>query len=134
MKMERRKFLGFLGGAAAAGPKLAQSLASTVSTGGPPPMGVYAVAAGDSEGKWRLARIKELKGLLSGKDDETAKHRRMSRLYNVENVERFRLDSLRSVSATHKMQMFIEGNLDRQERIRRMHLEDELANLLKFVG
>lgn len=136
--MKRRGFLRLLGGAAVAGPKLAVDLGSQVATAGgipTPPMGGYGGAtlqSSGSGGDWKIGRIADLKRLLAGKDPEQEKQRKIQRLYQVENVERFRLDSLRSVSATHKMTMFIDGNLDRQERLSRMHAERELADLLKL--
>jgi hypothetical protein len=133
--MKRRSFLGFLGGAAAAGPKLAQGIASSVNMGVPmPPMGGYsepsnAVGASASN-SWVPARIAKLKAILAGNNPEAAQNRRRDRLYHAESAERFRLDSLRSIAPAHKMQMLIDGNLDRQERIQRLHAESELAELL----
>jgi len=139
--MKRRGFLGLLGGAAVAGPKLAVDLGSQVTSMGgipTPPMGGFVgsgtLASAGSGGDWKIGRIAELRKLLAGKDPEEERRRKIQRLYQVENVERFRLDSLRSVSASHKMTMFIDGNLDRQDRINRMHAERELADLLKFPG
>lgn len=135
--MKRRGFLGLLGGAAVAGPKLAVDLGAQVAGSGlgssiPSYASGYGEKPASDGGSWKLSRIAELKKLLSGvKDPETENRRRMQRLYQVEHVERFRLDSLRSVSATHKMSMLIDGNLDRQERMDRLHQERELSDLLK---
>lgn len=135
--MKRRGFLGLLGGAAVAGPKLAVDLGAQVAGSSlSPGLGWASIGSKEtpvlSNGDWKLSRIAELRKVLSGnKDPEAEKRRALQRLYQVENVERFRLDGLRSVSATHKMVMFIDGNLDRQERIERMHKEHELADLLK---
>lgn len=131
--MKRRNFLGFLGGAVAAGPKLAGDLGTQARLGADAG-GVMqaATAATNAPGDWRPIRIAQLKDWLSGKGTDDAQQRRRQRLYQAEQLERFRLDTLRSVSPSHRVQMFINGNLDRSERIQRMHWEQELEELLKF--
>jgi hypothetical protein len=130
--MKRRSFLGFLGGAAASGPTLAKGIASDAYFPTPPMGGGWiGGAVKSSEGDWRPSRILELRRLLSGDDGgEAARNRRQNRLSQLEQTERFRLDSLRSISPSHKMSMFIDGNLDRQERVRVGWLENELEHLL----
>lgn len=135
--MKRRAFLGFLGGAAAAGPttaaKLATDLASVPISPVPPMGGVYGGLATD-DGTWRVARIAELKKLLSGdKSEEEKRQLRINRLHQAEMEERFRLDGLRSPSSSTKARMLIAGNLDRQERVNRLYAEGELERLLKFI-
>ena len=132
--MKRRAFLGFMGGAAAAGPKLAAGLADAASFGPVPnrlsPIGQAGAAIAGS-GDWRPSRVAFLQKWLGDRkwrDDD----RRLSRMHQLESVERFRLDSLRSISPQHKMRMFIEGNIDRQERIRQEEYERELADLMSL--
>jgi hypothetical protein len=132
--MNRRGFLGFLGAGAAAGPKLATGLATEVAAGstlvggylGGDPFG----AVGGNP-NYRVEHIARLKNLISGKDPSIKRERVMRNLYMAESVERFRLDGLRSVSACHKMRMFIDGSHDRQNRIRRQDAEFDLAVLLR---
>lgn len=137
--MKRRAFLGFLGGAAAAGPATAAKLASDLAgsaTGSIPmaPLSAYGGPVSSNDGAWRLTRIAELKKLLSGdKSDEEKRQARINRLHQAEMEERFRLDALRSPSATTKARMLIAGNVDRQERVSRLYAEDELERLLKFI-
>lgn len=130
--MKRRGFLGLMGGAVAAGPKLAGELASQGSLGFASlgvPLGAIAAT---SDGEWRLSRIKELRSLLtSGETEDQRRHKRINRAYQMEALERFRLDSLRSVSAQRKMAMLMDSNESRHERINRMSWEDELERLLK---
>lgn len=133
--MKRRAFLGFLGGGAVAGPKLAASIGEQVALSGGSPafgwgMGTLPVPASTSDGDWRVSRIAQIRRWFARSGEEDAKERRQLRQYQVEALERFRLDSLRSVSAQHKMQMFIEGNIERQMRIRHESHETELAELL----
>lgn len=132
--MKRRAFLGFLGGATAAGPQLAKGLAADAYFPSVPPMGggwIGGATKTSEGGDWRQSRILELRRLLSGDDGgEAARNRRQNRLSQLEQAERFRLDSLRSISPSHKMSMFIEGSLDRQERLRVGWLENELEQLL----
>lgn len=134
----RRSFLGIIGGALAA-PKLAPSLT-------PPPATVPAAAGAFSggtllndvvESDWRVTRVRHLKDLLAGRGQaakEHAHHRRTAYLYQLENVERHRLDSLRSVSNQHKTMMFVKGSSTRQEAINRMVHENELESLLYQLG
>lgn len=133
--MKRRAFFGFLGGAAAAGPTLSKSLVAEAATNMPmPPMGGYASTAGrlvDSDGDWKHRQIKMLKAVISGKDPDTERHAVMHRLYSAETLERYRLDSLRSVSPAHRMQMFIDGAPARRDRTIRADAGFDLARLLR---
>src|SRR5690606_33039324 len=110
MKLARRNFLGLIGGAAAAGPKLAQGIATNVASS---PMALASgsganldvVSSSFDEKKWRVDRIAKLRNILAGRDDEAAQRRKMNMLYQAENIERFRLDGIRSVAPQHKMRM-----------------------------
>lgn len=130
MKVSRRGLLGLFGGAAAAGPKLARGIAETAGIAGgygTAPAG-YGTMSGDAE--YRKSRIKQLRHLLSGVDKDRPRERKMNRLYRMEDLERLRLDSLRSVSPGQKMRILIDGMADRDERARIAGAEFELADLL----
>lgn len=132
--MNRRGFLGLFGAGVAAGPKLAAGIAQEVAAGVPmAPVGGFASGAipSTSDSSWRLRQIAKLKTIIRGKDPEAEQHHKMHRLYMAENSERVRLDSLRSVSASHKMRMLVEGNHARQKRIRRTDAMFSLADLLQ---
>ncbi len=133
--MDRRGFLGIFGGAAVAGPKLAVGIVNDMASAIPP--APYALASttgqavvGYAEDDWKLGRIKELKAVISGKDPQAEHNNRMNRLYALEQGERFRLDSLRSVSPVHKQRMLADSAADRQRRIRQADAEWDLMRLL----
>lgn len=129
--MNRRGFMGLLGGAVAAGPKLAAGIAENAA----PSMGYYPTSI---EGEMSIAsdpsyvasRIASLKDIIAGKDPSTKREQRMSALYQLESLERYRLDGLRSVAAQHKVRMLVSGGATRQDRIRRTNAEFELADLI----
>lgn len=135
--MNRRGFLGFFGGAAVAGPKLASDIAANVSSSMPMPpmMGGYATNGSAcnpvSDGDWRLTEIARLKKVISGKDPEAERNAKMNRLYSAENTERVRLDSLRSVSPAYKLQMLTDGAPKRQQRVSRAEAGFRLADFLR---
>lgn len=132
MKATRRGFLGIMGGAAAAGPKLATSLASEAASRMPPPPSLGGYASGMDtrmpDAEYKRSRIAQLhKNLAGGK---LAEHRRRgSIMYSLEQRDRFRLDGLRSVSPSHRHAMFIAGSVEREEAINRMYWEFELSEL-----
>jgi hypothetical protein len=131
--MNRRGFLGFFGGAAAAGPKLAAGIAENVAgmaTIPPyPSIGMGAMTSANDD-NCKASRIKELKAIISGRDPVEEQSNKMSRLYALEHGERLRLDSLRSISPSHKQRMLTDGAVDRQKRIRMADAEWDLKRLL----
>lgn len=142
MQLKRRQFLGFLGGAVAAGPKAAQAIAQetltkgslvgeALNSGGSVPGYYGEPQVASSSGNWKASRIKELKAILAGKDPEAERREKQQRYYALENRDRARIDSLRSVSFVNKMRLYTEGSITRNERIRRENMRWELANLLK---
>lgn len=136
--MKRRAFLGFLGGAAAAGPATAQAMltkGSLIGEGAGLSTGIYNGIGGpcvdNAKSDWRSLRIVDLKRFLSGHDPEFERRRKSQLLHSLETRERARLDSLRSVSFVNKMRLLAEGSLDRDERIRREQYRWELSDLLR---
>jgi hypothetical protein len=131
MKIGRRGFLGFMGGAVAAGPKLAQDLASNaVPSMGQFSSGAVGYAAPVSEGDWRLRRIADLRKFLKMGDPHEKRERRARRMWALETQSRYRLDALQSVSAQHKYRMLLDGEEKRAEMLRRLEWENELERLL----
>ncbi len=131
--MNRRGLLAFLGGAVASGPKLASGIAATTTTQAPSfGLGYGSIAPSNSaEKEWRVSRIADLKRLLSGwKSPDEIRTQRINRLHMLEQVERCRLDGLRSVSAPHKYRMFIDSEARRRDRMGRLCRENELSQLL----
>ena len=127
MKATRRGFLGIMGGAAAAGPKLATSLISDASSF-PPSFGGMPLTSAGSSGGYKTSRIAELRRMLAG-GDMAAQRKRSNIMYSLEQRDRFRLDGLRSVSPSHRHAMFIAGNVERQKAINRERWEFELSEL-----
>lgn len=136
MTMNRRSLFGFLGGAVAAGPKLARDIAETASSHPPYAGRLYSSAAGgvgigaDPDTSWKVARIADLRRIIAGTDRQEEREKARHRLYEAETVERFRLDGLRSVSPAHKYSMLVAGQTERRDRIERMQASFELADLL----
>lgn len=130
--MDRRGFLGIFGGAAVAGPKLAAGMVDNIASIMPPPIPPYRTEASDIavDSDWKVVRIKELKAIISGKDPQAEHNNRMNRLYALEQGERFRLDSLRSVSPVHRQRMLADSAADRQRRIRQADAKWDLKRLL----
>lgn len=142
--MKRRGFLGFIGGAVAAGPATAKAVVAELPKGlgaiGPmPPMGGYygntlSQAVGDG-GDWRLKEIASLKRFLSGEltdeEKEQEKRRRLNFVYNSINQN---VAGLHSVSGVHKMRMFDEQMFRLNARIERSERKGYLSRLLKEVS
>lgn len=136
MKMGRRGFLGLLGGAAASGPTLATGLAA--GAGGAPSVGRLSAGMFSGPGSiagvdrsYKLSRIAQLRKLLTGEDPEEQRSREQFFLNSQSEMERFRLDGLRSVSPVNRMRMFQDGEYERRKRAQRLYHEFELADLLR---
>lgn len=135
--MKRRSFFGFMGGAAVAGPKLAQEMVSDVPPMlyPPVPRDLGQMAGQLASRHWRPVtvddEIKELRSLLAGTDPQI-ESRRAQRLINAKDLMvRHNLDSLRSVSPSYKYQMLLEREEDRLAEQNKMRWQDRLASLLK---
>lgn len=131
--MKRRGFLGFMGGAAAAGPTLGRSLAAdAVMSRNALSQRAYAstTAGGLIGGDWKLDRIAELKAMIAGKpEDET--ERRSRALYSIEARDRVSIDALRSVAPHYRVAMFQSRDRHRQNEIMKIHWMRELEDLLR---
>jgi len=139
MKVSRRGLLGLFGGAAAAGPKLAKGIAEAgIAKAATGSRGSGSLKPASWQSEWRSvsseelreSRIKELEKFLLGKGRDSMRRRAMDRMRHLDDLERLRLDSLRSVSPGQKMRILIDGMADRDERARIAGAEFELADLL----
>jgi hypothetical protein len=86
---------------------------------------------------YRIERIADLKRILAGGDSrEDSRARQRELVQHLEDVDKARLNTLRSVSDGLKVIMLADGRASRYERMRLMDAEWELAelesNLLKF--
>lgn len=115
----------------ASGPTLAKSLSDQAAGGYlQPGSGLPSESiAASNEGRWKAGRIAELRQWLAGGKPDSAEQRRMQLLYSLETRERFRLDSLISVSPVNRARMFAEGEIARNERMQRFRWELELSEL-----
>lgn len=133
MKATRRKFFGFIGGAAVAGPAAAKSVVEPlVSSGMAASMaGGYgeAVLASGREPS-RASRIAELVKRLSGfRTKAEIEQERLTRIENAAEIFRYEVDALRSVSMRHKASMIRTRHRSVNEIRQRSWWEQDLANL-----
>jgi hypothetical protein len=140
--MKRRGFLGFMGGAAVAGPtaaksvvgELPKSLGIGVPYGSMSGYGSTAVCS-SSEGDWRLGEVARLKRILSGDlTDEEKENRRRSRLYRQEAIISQNVTSLVSVSSVARMRIYHRDMERHNERVERSECRSNLFRLLKEIG
>lgn len=113
----------------ASGPTLAKKLSDQSMLGVSGSYGVSADCVPTGDSGWKVSRIAELRQWLGGGNPRRDEKRREHLLYSLETQERFRLDSLQSVSPVNRARMFAEGEFDRSQRIQRMHWERELSEL-----
>lgn len=139
MKATRRKFFGFMGGAAVAGPAAAKSLAAPIAGGGiSGGMGFAGIAAATSSAKsasvdpiYVMKRISELRDRIAGKRTKRElESDRLERIAGRNQAVRHQIDSLRSVSMQHKSRMAQEVS-DRLDFERQKYWwQNEIDNLL----
>lgn len=136
MKASRRKFFGFMGGAAVAGLAAAKSVVEPlVSAGMAVPMaggygGYGDVAKASASEPNRAARIAELVKRLAGfRTKAEIEQDRVNRIENAAEIFRYEVDALRSVSMRHKVSMIRTRNRAVSEIRQRSWWEQDLANL-----
>lgn len=142
--MKRRGFLGFLGGAVAAGPSVAKTavaeLPKGIASSGYISNSLGACAPSSypyepSSGDWRVKEIANLRRLISGDlTEEEKEQERRSRLYRTRNTISQNVAGLHSVSGVHKLRMYDEQMGRLQKRIQRSESKGYLARLLKEMG
>lgn len=139
--MKRRGFLGFIGGAAAAGPSVARAAIAELPKGigaasgfGVPTTSGYGLsqAANSIDGDWRLKEILNLRRILSGEMTEEEKEQdKRRRLYSLQNTINQNVAGLQSVSGVHKLRMYDDQTHRLNQRIQRSETKSYLARLLK---
>jgi len=137
--MKRRGFLGLLGGAAVAGPKVAADVGQSLTSRALGQQGLasygwkaysgYDTTTAEDPGDWRPSRIAEIKKMLLGVDSEDDK-RDFYEKANLRNMTAEKdIMALHSVSNTSKIRMFSAKQRKFQREQQRRSLLDELFNL-----
>lgn len=131
--MKRRAFLGFLGGAAAAGPSAAASLVEPLAKASLPMdylVGGGPLTVGPADDGRKLSRIADLVRLLRGqKSKHEIEEERLSNLEMAAVAYRYQVDGLRSVSTQHKLEMIARMQRRRNAERERYWWERELFDL-----
>ena len=116
--MKRRGFLGFIGGAAVAGPQVAKNVIKTMPSGIGPQLGLVGGYAGNTVSAakdgysgsiskdWRLDEIERLRRFISGEEtDAEREEKRQQRLHLLEPIVSQNVMGLRSVSPGTQVRM-----------------------------
>lgn len=148
MKASRRNFLGFLGGAATAGPAVAKQAIAAMPVG----MGELNLSAlpdarnmFSSEGSacqtvstgkdWRFDEIARLKRWISGDIDESERQDRERRMMgDRHSMISQHVAGLVSVSPARKVDIYTKQLRRSQQEIDRINAQSYLGRLLKEIG
>lgn len=138
--MKRRGFLGFMGGAAVAGPQLAKAAVAELPSGlgnaVPGVIGGYGslgqpIASGPDKA-WKLKEIANLKRLISGGlTDDEKEDRKRRRLYQQERIISQSVACLVSVSGTRKLEIYRDRMEQHNEKIQISEAKGRLHWLLR---
>lgn len=138
--MKRRGFLGFMGGAAVAGPQLAKAsvaeLPSGLGNAVPGVIGGYGSlgqpTASGSDKTWKLKEIANLKRFISGGlTDDEKEDRKRRRLYQQERIISQSVACLVSVSGTRKLEIYRDRMEQHNEKIQISEAKGRLYWLLR---
>ncbi|MBB3411232.1 hypothetical protein FHT87_005185 [Rhizobium sp. BK316] len=142
--MKRRGFLGFIGGAAIAGPQAAKtavkSLPSGMNVGGLMAVQPWGTPVSDAScikgsGDWRLDEIARLKRLISGQlSDDEIEEKRQQKLHRLDPIVSQNVMALHSVAAHRKLAIYSERMTLIQEEINMLYHKRSLRDLLKAIG
>lgn len=140
--MKRRGFLGFMGGAAVAGPSAAKAAISQMPAGMElsanlppiPPIGGYmaTTAANDVDNSWKISEIANIKKFLSGdlsEDEKEQRHRQ--RMYGMHSIISQHVAGLRSVSGVQKFAMYNRAIEAKNDEISRSEARGRLHWLMR---
>lgn len=141
--MKRRGFLGFMGGAAVAGPQVAKNVVQAM------PKGVYDIGGYGGGGKlasaaghaiatdrdWRLDEVDRLRRLLTGQKTEEEKEAdREHRLRNSEPVISQNIMCLLSVAPAAKVRMHKNRMDEINHQAELLYTKRRLSEYLKELG
>jgi hypothetical protein len=139
--MKRRGFLGIIGGAAIAGPKVAKEVVAKLPVGLGDATMNYAVPVGyasegissaSPNGSWRLTEIANLRKILTGEmSDQEKEDQRRQRLYAQQSIISQGVASLVSVSGVRKLEMYQDRMAAHQRRIQQSEAQSRLHWLLR---
>ncbi|QIG76692.1 hypothetical protein EVC28_068 [Rhizobium phage RHph_I1_23] len=140
--MKRRGFLGIIGGAAVAGPRVAKEVVSKLPVGlgdatlGVPPFGGYGsqglAEAVPSNSSWRLTEIANLRKIITGEmTDQEKEDQRRQKMYAQQNIISQSVASLVSVSGVRKLEMYQERMALHGRRIQQSEARSRLHWLLR---
>lgn len=140
--MKRRGFLGIIGGAAIAGPKVAQNVVAKLPVGlgdatlGVPPFGGYGsqgiATSAASDSSWRLTEIANLRKIITGElTDQEKEDQRRQKMYSQQNIISQSVASLVSVSGVRKLEMYQERMAEHSRRIQQSEARSRLHWLLR---
>lgn len=139
--MRRRGFLGFMGGAAVAGPSIAKQAVAQMPSGlgsaalPGPPMGYGSIGQGvsiASDKSWAMKEIADIKRFLTGElTDEEKESRDRARLYRREQIINQNVACLASVSGSRKLAIYSRRIELHNEDLARSEQRSRLYWLLK---
>lgn len=141
--MKRRGFLGIIGGAALAGPKVAKEAVAKLPVGlgdaamAAAPYGGYASpglnAVTDApSGSWRLTEIANLRKIITGEMTDAEKEdQRRQKMYAQQNIISQSVAALVSVSGVRKLEMYQERMAAHGRRIQKSEAQSRLHWLLR---
>lgn len=139
--MKRRGFLGIIGGAAIAGPKVAKDAVAKLPVGlgdamAAAPYGGYASIGANgtepSNGSWRLTEIANLRKIITGEmTDQEKEDQRRQKMYAQQNIISQSVATLVSVSGVRKLEMYQERMAVHGRRIQQIEAQSRLHWLLR---
>ena len=139
--MKRRGFLGFMGGAAVAGPAVAKNVVAELPNGlldgkigfaSGLAQGYPVATKCEDQGEWRIKEIANLKRLMTGElTDDEKEERRRTRLYNRQTIISHGVACLVSVSGVHKLRMNEERMERHGDEMRKLEARSRLSWLLR---
>lgn len=132
IQTSRRKFFGFMGGAAAAAPLAARDLTSVAQMGGalpaPPMIGGLSMASSTDQA-WMREELKRMSKRLKEGVRRPDYDARQWQLIDARHI-----DSLRSVSQVNRARMYVEAAENRQIASETHWLKKSVADYAEKLG
>lgn len=141
--MKRRGFLGFMGGAAVAGPQVAKNVVQAMPKGvydiaGYGSGGILATASGkiaSSDRDWRLDEVDRLRRIITGqKTEEEMEAERETRLRNIEPLVSQNIMGLVSLAPAAKVRMHRHRMDEINHQAELLYTKRRLSEYLKELG